>query len=1122
MLQIRTLLFLFLLWGCCIGIGIEQYSDSVEWVLEDALTEEIIALEISEITTPGDLRQALAFYKKGDFRQAVETLEHLLNLNLPDGRTDFISFMVAECYRKLRMKESALKTYWYVINRFPKSTKVAPAYFRVLQYAYDNREGAFADTLLPLFEKQYKIHPLYNSVHYVAGKLYFHLERYGEAGSLLLKVPRISSRHFQAQFLAALSFVQLKKHDKSLLILEYIRQNAMDNELIANVNTIIGDIYFTREKYTTAVQYYRNIRKGSRRFAYAQVKIARIYLAQKEYQKARDIARPFIGKGRKVESFFEMASIMERIYTALREKVKAARIKGLVHKQNINARLSFEISEELVHVYDMIRSWRNIEYLGLERKDGVLVKDAQKNIKQLQNLRRKCRKVLYEIGAISSDDVEVEGLAQQRYIALLRKEVSRIEDTVRGVAKNLEELKEIAVVEEEMEKDTVASKDSLMRKEKEETQTRLDSFTVVLVDKKKEYEELKDIFLESGSEAARYGRGMQAKYVDWAFIRYQEKKEQLAKFLKEIAQRTKEKHDSTTQDSASMDTALLQAETDTTVKKQVEVKKTEKVETADFVSLFTAIDSDKLMKSISDDRIRLIDHIEMLLDASPNSSYNPQVLFRQAELFFDEASEDFTKRLEEYEKQMEEGGDSAKIEFPEYDLSKTIKIYDQIITFYPKDWLADNALFYKALALRKLGQEIEAANEFIRLIETYPESDFYVESNMNIGSYYFANPKAGGGKGYKLAEEAYRRVLYYRDHPQFVHAIYHLGWCYYMQDQYTDAISVFKYLVEEVDLDFDVAQIEAKQILNPLMRDEAIDYIAISFDEQDDMDGAIKFLTLVGNIDYAAKVFKRIGELREEDLDYVAAMRVYRRLVDEYSLSSVAPDASINMIKIMESNNNNKQAMIEREDFFKRYAQGTAWHAEVIKSDPARVVAVDSMTISIGLYVADALYRQAEKEGVTSLYQRAVDNYSRLISAYPGNPKASEALWNLAVILDSKLNRKKKAYKAYLKFSQIEKAKPERREQAALNAVAIAQYLLPSDSAAASGKMEIAAVKVIEAAKNYLNLFPEGISLSDVVTSMGSVYFNRKMFTNAIETYRMITKRGKDTPRFYDAGFLIS
>jgi len=37
---------------------------------------------------------------------------------------------------------------------------------------------------------------------------------------------------------------------------------------------------------------------------------------------------------------------------------------------------------------------------------------------------------------------------------------------------------------------------------------------------------------------------------------------------------------------------------------------------------------------------------------------------------------------------------------------------------------------------------------------------------------------------------------------------------------------VFRYLVEEVDLDFSKSRMEENQVVNPLLREEAIDYIA--------------------------------------------------------------------------------------------------------------------------------------------------------------------------------------------------------------------------------------------------------------------------------------------------------
>jgi len=220
---------------------------------------------------------------------------------------------------------------------------------------------------------------------------------------------------------------------------------------------------------------------------------------------------------------------------------------------------------------------------------------------------------------------------------MLRKTIADIEDTVKG---EKEELKKLTEIKKEKEKDTLktAKVDSLLVKEKS---IWVDSVQVALADMKQEYDQLKTVFLESGSEAERYGREMQAKYVDWAFMRYQEKKAELEKMREDIVERSKKEPEAEAPDTSRKDTLGREvAAADTT---PAEKKPPEKEKERDIVSLFTSIDIDNMIKSISDDRVRLVEHIEMLLDASPGSSYNPQVLFRLAELYYDEASEVFRK-----------------------------------------------------------------------------------------------------------------------------------------------------------------------------------------------------------------------------------------------------------------------------------------------------------------------------------------------------------------------------------------------------------------------------------------------------------------------------------------------
>ncbi|MBD3393675.1 MAG: tetratricopeptide repeat protein, partial [Chitinivibrionales bacterium] len=1081
MLQVTKTVVLLLLIAAASSAAADsaRREQSVEWLLEDALEAERIRLELPEVSTPAEVAQALAEYRRGEYRNAVIKLEKLRGLALPDGRSDFVYFILGECYRALGLSGLARARYSHVLSRFPASDKAAPALYRLLEYAYHERNSVSADSILEVFGAQYQNHPLYHSVVYAVGLLYYRTERYGEAIELLLKIPKISTRHYQAQFLVALCFVRVGKTDKALFHLGYVRKNSLEGDLVAESNIVIGDIYYTQGNLETALKYYAGVPNDAPRRFYALVKTARVYTELKEYARARNIAEGFLAKNRKSPHYFEMASVLEQVYANEGDSVKAARINYLVYKQTIDAKLAFEIDRELGFVHDMMARWKHFRLDALARGDEKLQRDAERNLDRLERLAKENRKVLYEIGVLSrlKADAEVPGLAERRYVNGLRREVSALEDSVAAL-----EAARARTAPEDPGPDSAGA-----------GRRPLDSLRARLADVKNEFESLKSVaWVEEGG---RFSDEMQAKFIDWAFMQYLDKKEQLAKLAKEMSgtQKDEQKDDSLSRRGATV------------------------------VSLFTSIDREKLQDDIVGERRRLIDHIETFLELNPNNRYFPQILFRLAELYYDEAVEDFDRRLRVYEESMaREDADSADLAFPEYDLSRTMRIYDRIIGEHPRDWLADDAHFYKAMALQKLGRFDEANTLLLALIENYPESEYFVEANMNVGRYYFENPKVEDGKGYDLAQKAYRRVLHYRDHPQFVEALYHLGWCYYMQDAYRDAIAVFKYLIEEVDLDFDPRRMEEKQLTNPLLRAEAIDYIAISFDEEENMDGAVRFLELIDNPDYAALVLQRIGLLREEDMDYRTAVTVYQRLLSEYPNSMVAPDATISLIKVYETMNRTASAMQERQRFFTRYARGSAWQQVIAKKDSALIGAIDSMAISMGLFVADAQYRQAETGADLDLFRDAVASYERLVSAYPEDPRAAEGRWNLAVILENKLQKKKPAYGHYAAYSGLEGADRSRREQAALNAIAIAQSLLPADTTLEAGKLSIAAVKVIEASQNYIELFPDGKAFGDVVLSMGSVFFNRKMYSNAADAFAKITEKGPGAPRFYDAQLLVA
>jgi TolA-binding protein len=1068
---------------CLIVLSPGKIIAEVDWLLEDALKEEFVPIIPTEVVTPGDVAEALGYYQAGNYRVAGRILEKLKAFNLPDGRLDFISFVLAECYRKLSLTSLAADNYRFIVSRFPSSINTPPSYFRILEYACEDHNTALADSIVALFKTNYGSHPLFASVLYARAKFFYHEGGFKDCFDLLSGIPTESALYTQSQLLSALCCLKIKDQAKATLFLDFIRKNSFSEPLISEASIILADIYCIKGDYATALSIYGSIPRSAKRFPYVMIKTVRIYLDMGQYAKARDMAKSFIASDKNNDYTFEMLSILEQAYALLKDVKNRERIKEKILQELQSARFSFEVYDELVRVADIKRQWEILRFSAIQNSDQSLLKTAMDNEKKVDDLSRKLGAMIRNAETVQGQD-QFSELAERRYLDILKKRMDGVRDSISRMQTNIDFFSK-------GKPGTLA--DSAVQKKLKALTIVKDSATSVLGSLDREYTAVLKECLGVGHGYRRRDEEMQAKYIDWAFMRYQDAKDDLVKMSRDAMKQPK-----------------AQPSADTLKRKGAEVAK-----------IYSETDVMKTSKAIGEERAGLINHIVSILYSYPKSHYTPAILFRLAELYNDQAADEFDVKLRTYEKKLAEGAQG--LVFPEYNCDKVIETYDRIIHDFPKHDLADNACFYKALALQKLGRYDEANAHFVELTKDYPESEFYVEANMNIARYYFEHPKIQGGKGYKLAEAAYHKVLYYRDHPQFTSALYNLGWCYYMQDQFDEAIAVFKYLVEEVALDFDVTKLDSKkQVSNPLLRDEAIDYIAISFNEENRMDDAVKFLTLIGNIDYAAMVLKRVAELREEDMDYNAAVSAYSRLLKEYPQSIVAPDAALGLIKIFELQNKHEEAFGQREAFFKEYAKGGQWQSIVWKRDSILIPRIDSIAFTIGQYIADENFRRAEMRKDSAAYSKSAQCYQTLVNAYPTQARSIDARWNLAVILESKLGRGNEALAEYINFSKLKDIDSTRREQAALNAIALAQKMLPPDSAVQEGKIEPSAVRVVDAVSNYRELFPNGKNIQNALLSAGSVYFNRKMFAKAADYYEMIVGKGAATgDNYVEAMFLL-
>ena len=142
--------------------------------------------------------------------------------------------------------------------------------------------------------------------------------------------------------------------------------------------------------------------------------------------------------------------------------------------------------------------------------------------------------------------------------------------------------------------------------------------------------------------------------------------------------------------------------------------------------------------------------------------------------------------------------------------------------------------------MQQMDHGAESRKIYQEVIDRYPDSHFAADSYMRLGEYYF-DPREDKDTEQTIVElqraiRLYKKVLLYRDSKRYDEALYKLGWSYYRLSAtdpgyYSDAIIYFIAVVDDIvraeELD------PTNRVTNPNVKDEAIQYIGISFSDDE-------------------------------------------------------------------------------------------------------------------------------------------------------------------------------------------------------------------------------------------------------------------------------------------------
>ncbi|MFQ5863708.1 MAG: tetratricopeptide repeat protein [bacterium] len=556
-------------------------------------------------------------------------------------------------------------------------------------------------------------------------------------------------------------------------------------------------------------------------------------------------------------------------------------------------------------------------------------------------------------------------------------------------------------------------------------------------------------------------------------------------------------------------------------------------------------ETERLLIEKDELRAKGIRDTEAFIEDHPNSRILDRLIVRLAELYYEQAILDYEVTNDEYHRLLalyDKGEIEQLPEEPHKDYGEPLRLYQRIIDEFPESNLLDDALYNKGFLLEDLGQREQAFEAFQKLIEEFPESRYVPDALMRMAEHYFNPPVNDIDKAIGL----YQQVLNYKESSIYDAALYRLGWAYYKLNDYPSAISYFTMLADDIE---HAKEIDPEyQYHFPAVRDEAIEYIGISFLDYGGPEKAAEYFRELGGREYGFDVLRKIGDVYlEVKEEYDQAINAYQLTLTMYPNSPKAPEIQAKMAEAYRKMNDERMSYVRRSELFRTYRPGTDWW-ENVEEPEARKEALDlaerAMRDNIQL-----LLRRAKETDDQNLYFQAVNDSRDYLSTFSENSNAALIHWNMALTLDAKLALHDQAFDEYIKISNLY-WNTRFQKQAAENAIAIADDVLRTDSLSSPRTVLPLTIgeireglssrdslrqrlhlqrdaltedqkRLVFALDNYVKLFPHEPETAKILAKAGALYYEHHQFKEALKYFRTLVKHFPGSPEIDHARYII-
>jgi TolA-binding protein len=223
---------------------------------------------------------------------------------------------------------------------------------------------------------------------------------------------------------------------------------------------------------------------------------------------------------------------------------------------------------------------------------------------------------------------------------------------------------------------------------------------------------------------------------------------------------------------------------------------------------------------------------------------------------------------------------------------EAIALYEKLIKDYPSYDRNDQVLYQMSRAYEELGQVDPAMKVMDRLVKDYPKSRYMDEVQFRRAEYLFTR------RHYLDAEDAYGSIVKRGSQSPFYQlALYKLGWTFYKQELYEEALDRYIALLDyKVSVGYDFYQTKDEQEKKRI--DDTFRAVSLCFSSLHGDTSPAEYFKSHGKRSYEDGIYSNLGEFYFDKQRYADAATVYNAFVGSNPFHKVAPQFAMRVIEI--------------------------------------------------------------------------------------------------------------------------------------------------------------------------------------------------------------------------------